>query len=69
MAKTADIIGRDMFGLHTVFDGSMLRSCQEDAVPKSLVALVSMIMDIKKRDTDDVGQATIIPFGVVDFLR
>ena len=27
--------------LHTAFDGSFPRGCQEDAVPKSLVALVS----------------------------
>ena len=47
-----------MFGLHRGFDDSFPRGCREDAVPKSLVALVSMIMDglnIKKRDTDDVG--------------
>ncbi len=55
--------------LHTGFDGSIPWGSQEYAVPKSLVALVSMIMDIKKRDTDDVRQATLVPFGVVDFLR
>ena len=58
MAKVADIIRRDMFRLHRGFDDSFTRGCREDAVPKSLVALVSMIMDglnIKKRDTDDVG--------------
>ena len=62
LAKAADIIRRDMFGMHTGFDGSFPRGCQEDAVPKSLVALVSMIMDginIKKRETDDVKQATL----------
>ena len=50
-----------MFGLHTWFDGSFPRGCQEDAVPNSLVALVSMIMyglNIKKRDTDGARQAT-----------
>ena len=48
--------------MHAGFDGSFPRGCQEDAVPKSLVALVSMIMDginIKKRETDDVKQATL----------
>ena len=56
MAKVADIIRRDMFGLHRGFDDSFPRGCLEDDVPKSLVALVSMIMDgHKKRDTDDVG--------------
>ena len=57
-----DDAGWDMFGLHTGFDGSFPRGCQEDAVPKSLVALVSMIMDglnIKKRETGDVRQATL----------
>ena len=46
-----------MFGLHRGFDDSFPRGCREDAVPKSLVALVSMIMDglNVKRDTDDVG--------------
>ena len=51
-----------MFGLHIGFDDSFPRGCREDAVPKSLVALVSMIMDglnIKKRDTDDIRQATL----------
>ena len=69
LAKTADIIRQNMSGLHTGFDGSIPRCCQEDAVPKSLVALVSTIMDIKKRDTDDVRQAILVLFGVVDFLR
>ena len=58
LAKAAYIIRRDMFGLHTGFDGSFPRGYQEDAVPKSLVALVSMIMgglNIKKIDTYDVG--------------
>ena len=61
LAKAAYIIRRNMFGLHTGFDGSFPRGCQEDTVPQSLVELVSMIMyglNIKKRDTDDVRQAT-----------
>ena len=58
LGKAAYIIRRNMFGLHTGFDGSLPRGCQDDAVPKSLVALVSMIMgglNIKKIDSDDVG--------------
>ena len=58
LAKAAYIIRRNMFGLHTGFDGSFPLGCQEDDVPKSLVALVSMIIDgfnIKKIDTGDVG--------------
>ena len=58
LAKAAHIIRRNMFGLHRGFDGSFPRGCQEDAVPISRVALVSMIMgglNIKKIDSDDVG--------------
>ena len=61
LAKAADIIRRDIFWLQTGFSGSFPRGCQEDDLPKSLVALVSMIMDgltIKKRDTYDIRQAT-----------
>ena len=52
----------DMLEIHTSFDGSFPVGCQEDVVPKSLVALISMIMDgpnIKKKDTDEVRQATL----------
>ena len=62
LAKVADIIRRDMFGMHTGFDGAFPRGCQEDDVPKSLVALVSLIMDginTNERETDDVKQATL----------
>ena len=62
LAKEPDIIRRDMFGMHTGFDGSFPRGCQEGAVPKSLVALVGMIMDginLKKRETNYVKQATL----------
>ena len=69
MAKTADIIRQDMFGLHTGFDGSIPRDCQEDAATKFLVALVSIIMDIKKIDSDDVRRAILVQFGVVAFPR
>ena len=51
--KRHHIIRRDMLEIHTSFDGSFPVGCQEDAVPKSLVALISMIMDgpnIKKKD-------------------
>ena len=62
LAKAAHIIRRDMLEIHTSFDGSFPVGCQEDAVPKSLIALISMIMDgpnIKKKDTDEVRQATL----------
>ena len=47
--------------IHTSFDGSFPVGCQEDAVPKSLVALISMIMDgpnIKKKDTDEASKTS-----------
>jgi hypothetical protein len=62
LAKAAHIIRRDMLGIHTRFDGSFTMGCQEDAVPKSLVALISMIMDgpnITEKDTNEVRQATL----------
>ena len=71
-AAAADIIRRDMCGLHTGFDGSFPPGCQEHAVPKALVALVSMIMDglnIKKRDTDDIRQATLCLAQLLQYNR
>uniref|UniRef100_UPI00358E7494 uncharacterized protein n=1 Tax=Myxine glutinosa TaxID=7769 RepID=UPI00358E7494 len=62
LAKAANIIRRDMLGMSAHFDGSFPQGCQEDAVPKSLVALVSMIMDgpnIKKKDDDEVIQTSL----------
>ena len=49
LTKAADTIRRDMFGLHTGFDGSFPRGCQEDAVLKSLITLVGMIVDGQSR--------------------
>ena len=62
LAKAAHIIRREMLEIHTSFEGSFPVGCQEDAVPKSLVALISMVMDgpnIKKKDTGEVRQATL----------
>ena len=62
LAKAAHIIRREMLEIHTSFEGSFPVGCQEDAVPKSFVALISMVMDgpnIKKKDTDEVRQATL----------
>ena len=63
LAKAARIIRRDMLEKSNVqFDGTFPQGCQEDAVPKSLVALVSMSLDgpnIKRRDDDEARQATL----------
>jgi len=43
------------------FDDSFPAGCQDDSVPKSLVALVGMIMDgvnINKQETNDERQAS-----------
>ncbi|KAG0719267.1 hypothetical protein GWK47_050830 [Chionoecetes opilio] len=45
LAKAAKLIHRDMLGMQAKFDGSFSKGCQEQAVPKSLEALVAMIMD------------------------
>lgn len=62
LAKAAQIIRRDMLGMQATFDGSFSKDCQEQAVPKSLVALVGMIMDgpnIINKETEKVRQATL----------
>ncbi|GFO25219.1 tyrosine-protein kinase receptor tie-1 [Plakobranchus ocellatus] len=63
LAKAAQIIRRDMTGVQTDFNGSSFpQGSQEEAVPKSLVALVSMILDgpnITRREGDDSRQATL----------
>lgn len=63
LAKAAQIIRRDLIGVQTQFDGSSFpQGCQEEAVPKSLVSLVSMILDgpnITRRDGDESRQATL----------
>ncbi len=52
-----------MIGVRAQCDGSSFpQGCQEEAVPKSLVALVSMILDgpnIARRDGDESRQATL----------
>jgi hypothetical protein len=62
LAKAAQIIRRDMMGMRSAFDGSFANGCQEESVPKSLIALVGMIIDgpnIKNKETDEVRQATL----------
>uniref|UniRef100_UPI00358E794D uncharacterized protein isoform X2 n=1 Tax=Myxine glutinosa TaxID=7769 RepID=UPI00358E794D len=62
LAKAAQLIRRDMLEMQATFDGSFSKGCQEQAVPKSLVALVSMIMDgpnIMNKETEKVRQATL----------
>ena len=66
LAKAAKIIRRDMTSADTVdtqFDGSSFQQgCQEASVPKSLVALVSIILHgpaITRRDREESRQAAM----------
>ena len=63
LAKAAEIIRRDMTNVDTQFDGSSFeQGCQEASVPRSLLALVSMILDrpaITRRAGDESRQATM----------
>lgn len=54
LAKAADIIRRDIFQHDTYrFSGSFSSGCQEAAVPASLIAIVSMILNGTKLDEQD----------------
>ena len=44
LVRAANAIRRDMFKMKTKFQGKFTDKCQEDSVPASLVALVSMIL-------------------------
>ena len=63
LAKAAKITRLDMTSVDTQFDGyTVSQGYQEASVPKSLVALVSMILDgpaITRRDGDESRQATM----------
>ena len=45
LAKAAKIIRRDIFSMHSGFDGSFDDDCQAKSIPPSLLALVSMILE------------------------
>ena len=45
LANAAKIVRRDLFEKLDSFNGSFKKGCQEDSVPKLLLALVSMILD------------------------
>ena len=45
LVKAAAIVRRHMFDMSYKFNGTFEEGCQESAVPDSLVALVSMILD------------------------
>jgi hypothetical protein len=45
LAKAANIIRRDILKMTTAFSGSFNTHCQEESVPNSLIALVSMILN------------------------
>ena len=56
LGKAAEIIRRDIMSMQSAFDGSFASGCQEASVPKSLVALVSMIIEgtsITNKNTDE----------------
>jgi hypothetical protein len=62
LAKAAQLIRRDVLGMQATFDGSFSKGCQEQAVPKSLVALIAMVMDgpnIMNKVTEKVRQAML----------
>lgn len=43
LAKAANIVRRDIFKMKNPFNGSFEKTCQEDSVPASLLALVAMV--------------------------
>ena len=45
LARAANIVRRDMLKMTTAFSGSFDTLCQEESVPNSLIALVSMILN------------------------
>ena len=45
LARAANIVRRDMLKMKTAFSGSFDALCQEQSVPKSLLALVAMILN------------------------
>ena len=45
LARAAKVVRKDMFKVKQNFDGSFGRTCQEDSVPASLLALVSMVLN------------------------
>ena len=63
LSKAAKIVRRDMFELQAAFTGSFDQDCQQKAVPQSLLALVSMILDgpsIKARADDNAIHQTAL---------
>ena len=45
LARAANIVRRDMFKMKNQFNGSFEEKCQEESVPASLLALVSMVVN------------------------
>lgn len=44
LAQAAQVVRREMFDKKFHFDGSFKPGCQQDSVPKSLLALLNMIL-------------------------
>ena len=61
LARAATLVRRDMFSKKMEFNGSFSTTCQEQSVPNSLVALVTMVLNgpnIKSRSSN-VSQAAL----------
>jgi len=70
LAKAAQIVRRDMQQKTSTFTGSFGNNCQEEAIPQSLLALVSMIMDgtnIKNKDPDTFRQSALTVAQLLQF--
>lgn len=62
LAKAAKIIRRDIMQCKNTFDGSFEPDCQEKSVPKSVLSLVSMVLEgpnIKQQTDNPVSQASL----------
>ena len=63
LARTANIVRRDMFKMMNQFSGSFETTCQQDSVPVSLLELVAMVLNepnIKAQSTSsDVLQPVL----------
>lgn len=62
IAKAAEIVRRDMFEVDCIFEGSFTQNCQENAIPKSLKALVDMLLcgpSIIVKSSSNTDQASL----------
>jgi hypothetical protein len=62
LAKAAKIVRKDMLEKVNKFNGTFMKYCQQDSVPKSLLALVAMILDgpsIKTEANAETSQSAL----------